>query len=64
MTKDEHLMYFLGQLKTKIANIANTSFNDKVQFISELSNLEYFFNNEIEEIFKTVPTEGLNNGRF
>jgi hypothetical protein len=61
MKKDEQLMYFLGQLKTKISTLAQFSFNDKIQMITELTNLEYFFNNEIEEIFKKEPE---NHGRF
>lgn len=51
MNKQEHLMYFLGQLKANIEHIAAGAANLKGPIFEQLSELETFFNANMQEIF-------------
>jgi hypothetical protein len=51
MNKQEHLMYFLGQLKANIEHIAAGAANLTGPIFEQLSELETFFNENIQQIF-------------
>lgn len=58
MSKDEHTLYLLGQIKSTLNHITFTSYNDMAAAQHAISLANGYFGREIEAIFK--KTEPVN----